>query len=103
MPKYGNFENRPVSRKALPIDQNLAQFRPTGVEREYYVQLPELLPMAKFHAQIYAWNFGQWPSWFSSRTTRSMGLLLYDCVPISVKLYGDIGSRVRIQAVGVLK
>ncbi len=28
MPKYGNFENRPVSRKSLPVEQKQAQFQP---------------------------------------------------------------------------
>ena len=32
MPNYGNFENRPVSWKLVPIEQNLAQFRP---ERQF--------------------------------------------------------------------
>ncbi len=45
MPKYGNFENQPVSRKPLPIEQ--AKFRPPEVEREY---------MCNF------WNFGHLPS-----------------------------------------
>ncbi len=31
--KYGNFENRPVFRAACRAKE--AQFRPTGVEREY--------------------------------------------------------------------
>ncbi len=35
MPKYGNFENRPVSWKVVPVEHNLAQFRPPGVERQY--------------------------------------------------------------------
>ncbi len=34
MPKYGNFENRPVSRKPMPVEQKEAQFRPQGVEIE---------------------------------------------------------------------
>ncbi len=47
IPKYGNFENRPVSWKPLHVEQELAQFRPLGVELEY---------MCNF------WHFGQWPS-----------------------------------------
>ncbi len=35
MPKYGNFENRHVSRKPLPIERTYAQFGRRGVEREY--------------------------------------------------------------------
>ncbi len=34
MPKYGNFQNRTVSRKPLPIERKLAQFRPPEIERE---------------------------------------------------------------------
>ncbi len=42
MPKYANFENRPVSWKWLLVDGKKAQFQPLGVEREYrYVQFRE--------------------------------------------------------------
>ena len=44
MAKYGNLENRLVSRKPLPVERKQAQFRPPGVEREY---------MCDF------WHFGQ--------------------------------------------
>ncbi len=78
-----------------------------------YVQLLEPWPMAKFHSQIwqfwksarisetaaprmkissistsgvkreFMWNFGKWPSWFSSRASRPMGLLFEDhCILI---------------------
>ncbi len=47
MPKYCNFENRPVSQKPLPIDLKQAQFRPPRVESGY---------MCNF------WHFGEWPS-----------------------------------------
>ncbi len=40
MPKYDNFDNRPVSWKSLPVEWKYAQFQPLGVEREY-VQLHE--------------------------------------------------------------
>ncbi len=30
MPKYGNFENRPVSRKPLPIEEKKVNFNPLG-------------------------------------------------------------------------
>ena len=36
MPKYDNFQNRPVSWKLVPVEQTLAQFRPPGVERQLY-------------------------------------------------------------------
>ncbi len=46
--------NLPISQKLLPVEQKSAQFRPHGVERVHvYVQLLELLPVAKFHAQIW--------------------------------------------------
>ncbi len=35
MPKYDNFENRPVSRKPLPVERKETQFRPPEVERQY--------------------------------------------------------------------
>ncbi len=47
MPKYGNFENQPLSRKLLPIDQKYAQFWCRGIERECMSLLLELWPMAK--------------------------------------------------------
>ncbi len=52
--KYGNFENRPISRKPLPVEEKYAQFQPLGVER-VHVQLLALWPIAKFNAQI--WQF----------------------------------------------
>ena len=36
MPKYGNFKNRPVSWKLVPVEQKLAQFRPPEVERQLF-------------------------------------------------------------------
>ncbi len=45
MPKYDNFENQPLPRKSLPIEQNDGQFRHPGIEREC---------MCNF------WNFGPW-------------------------------------------
>ncbi len=36
MHKYGNFENRPISWKLVPVEQKLAQFRPPGVERQLF-------------------------------------------------------------------
>ncbi len=47
MPKYGNFENRPLSQKTLPIEQKYAQFRRPGIERECMSLLLELWPMPK--------------------------------------------------------
>ncbi len=38
MPKYGNFENHPVSRRPLSVERKSAQFRPAGVERQLYVE-----------------------------------------------------------------
>ncbi len=55
MPQYGNFEIRAVSWKQLHIEREWAQFRLHGVERGLYVQLLELCPLARFHAQI--WQF----------------------------------------------
>ncbi len=46
MPKYGYFENQPLSRKPLPIEQKYAQFRHPGIETECMSQLLELWPMA---------------------------------------------------------
>ena len=81
------FENRPVSWKQLPIDQKEAQFRPTGVEREYMCnfwnsgqwQVPKYGKLA--NRPVSAWNLGQWPSWFSSRMSRPMGLLFKQPFP----------------------
>ncbi len=42
MPKYCNFENRPVSRKPLPVELKHAQFRPPRGRKRVYVQLMEL-------------------------------------------------------------
>ncbi len=47
MPKYGNFENQPLSRKPLHIEQKYAQFRRPGIERECMSLLLELWRMAK--------------------------------------------------------
>ncbi len=47
MPKYGNFENQPLSRKPLPIEQKYAKFRHPGIERECMSLLLELWPMGK--------------------------------------------------------
>ncbi len=47
MPKYGNFQNQPLSRKPLPIEQKYAQFRRPGIERECISLLLKLWPMAK--------------------------------------------------------
>ncbi len=50
MPKYGNFENQPVSRNTLPVELKQAEFRPLGVERGYmcnvwhFVQLLSFMP-----------------------------------------------------------
>ncbi len=52
MLKYGNFENRPISRKD-PSVQRKAQFRPHGVEREHMSVRFELLPMARVYVQIW--------------------------------------------------
>ncbi len=41
MPKYGNFENLPLSQKPLPIEQKYAEFQRPGLER-MYMQLLEL-------------------------------------------------------------
>ncbi len=73
MPKYGNFEYQPLSRKPLPIEQKDAQFRRPEIGREYvYVQLLELWPRAKLVVKQSAkahgplvWSFGalisKWP------------------------------------------
>ena len=45
MLKYGDFENRPVSRKRLSVEQKYAYFWPPGVEREH---LAALGPFFKF-------------------------------------------------------
>ena len=63
MPKYGNFENQPVIlRDRCPENKNKLNLHLPGgggvVEREQM------------------WNFGQWPSWFSSRAPKPVGLLL---------------------------
>ncbi len=71
MPKYGNFENQPLSWKPLPIEQKYAQFRHPGIERGC---------MCNF------WNFGPWPSWLLSRAPRPMGLLLLTWDPMGVKI-----------------
>ncbi len=47
MPKHGSFENQPLSRKPLPIEQKYAQFRRPGIERECMSLLLELWPMVK--------------------------------------------------------
>ncbi len=43
MPKYGNFENQPLSWKPLPIEGKDAQFRRPGIGSECMCHL---------------WNFG---------------------------------------------
>ncbi len=47
MPNYGNFENQPLFRKPLHIEQIYAQFRRTGIESECMSLLFELWPLAK--------------------------------------------------------
>ncbi len=47
MPKYGNFENQPLSRKPQPIEQKYAQFRHPAIERQCMSLLYELWSMAK--------------------------------------------------------
>ncbi len=47
MPKYGNFENQPLSRKPLPIEQKYAQFQRPGIERKGMSLLLELWPISK--------------------------------------------------------
>ncbi len=47
MPKYGNFETQPLSRKPLPIEQKYGQFRRPGIERECLSLLLELWAIAK--------------------------------------------------------
>ncbi len=63
MPKYGNFETWPVSRKPLPVEQKSAQFWPPGVEREYICNF---------------WNFGQWlsfmPKYYGNFENRPVSL-----------------------------
>ncbi len=54
MCKYANFENRSVSRKQLPVEPKLAQFRSLGVKRRYacnlgpivcfFFQIPGIMP-----------------------------------------------------------
>ncbi len=53
MPKYGNFENGPVSRKPLPVERKLSFISTTLNRKRVYVKLLEHLPMAKFHAEIF--------------------------------------------------
>ncbi len=77
MSKYGGFENQPVSRKPLSIEQKLSSISTHGIEREYtaarrakissiltswgrkrvYVQRLELLTVSKLYAKI--WQFGK--------------------------------------------
>ena len=64
MPQNGNFENWPVSRKALPVQRKKAQFQPPGVEREYMNNL---------------WNFGQWPSFMPNMTILKISQYLGNC------------------------
>ncbi len=47
MPQSGKFENRAVSRKAVPVEQDKLTFDLSKVARAY---------MCNF------WNFCQWPS-----------------------------------------
>ncbi len=47
MPKYGSFENRPVSWKLVPVEQKLAQFRPPGVERQLFQILYQTAILSK--------------------------------------------------------
>ncbi len=58
MPKYGNFENHPLSRKPLPIEQKYAQFRRPGIERECMSQLLKLWPMGKLVVKQSAKAYG---------------------------------------------
>ncbi len=47
MPKYGNFENQPLSWKALPIEQKKCSISTSWDRKRAYVQLLELWPMTK--------------------------------------------------------
>ena len=50
MPKYGNFENHPVSLKSLPVEQKYAQLSPPpprDINTAVYVQLLELWPIGQ--------------------------------------------------------
>ncbi len=61
MPKYGNLKMGPyLGNRCLQSKDNL-NLTPPGLEREC---------MCNF------WNLGPWPSWFLSRASRPMGLLL---------------------------
>ncbi len=61
MPKYGNFENQPVSRKLLRVvSAKISSILTPWGRKNYYVQLLALWPLAKFHAQI--WQFWKLPS-----------------------------------------
>ena len=53
IPKYGTFENGPVSQKPLHIEQKVSLISTPWDRKKVYVQLLEILPMAKFHAQIW--------------------------------------------------
>ncbi len=67
MPKYGNFENQPVSWKWLCVEQKYSQFRPLWVEWVYtcnfwnYAHLPSFMP-----------KYGNFEKWPVSRTSASM-------------------------------
>ncbi len=45
--KYGNFENHPLSRKPLHIEQKYAEFQCPGIERECMSLLLALWPISK--------------------------------------------------------